>query len=135
MSAPVGTKPPRITAVAGKHRRELRPGAVTGNTKAAHIGDHDKRLGDRRNLPPLLPGVVRRPRQAPRCGEGGMNARDLVLARVGSRVPGVQRPRMGDIGEPLREIELEPIEAPGVPEPVRTPAPAPAPVEPEKVPA
>jgi len=49
---------------------------------------------------------------------------------------------MGDIGQPLREIELEPIEAPGVPEPVRAPAPAepaPAPAEParepEKVPA
>lgn len=68
-----------------------------------------------------------------------MSARDDILTRNGTRVPGAPRPRMGDIGEPLREIELEPIEAPGVPEPERTPSPAPAPtpapVEPEKVPA
>ena len=38
---------------------------------------------------------------------------------------------MGDIGVPQREIELEPLTAPSVPEPVHTPAP----VEPEKVPA
>lgn len=35
---------------------------------------------------------------------------------------------MGDIGEPKREVEFEPLTAPSVPEPIRTP-------EPEKVPA
>lgn len=39
----------------------------------------------------------------------------------------------GDIGEPVREGECEPLTAPSVPEPIRTPAPMP--VEPEKVPA
>lgn len=40
---------------------------------------------------------------------------------------------MGNIGEPSRHIEFEPLTAPSVPEPVPTPAPVPA--EPEKVPA
>ncbi|GAA1138727.1 hypothetical protein [Nocardioides aquiterrae] len=34
---------------------------------------------------------------------------------------------MGDIGVDPREIEFEPLTAPSVPEPIRTPAPAPAP--------
>lgn len=33
---------------------------------------------------------------------------------------------MGDIGEDQREYELEPIEAPAVPEPVVVPEPVPA---------
>lgn len=41
--------------------------------------------------------------------------------------------RCGDIGDDQREVEYEPLTAPSVPEPIRTPAPAP--VEPEKVPA
>jgi hypothetical protein len=41
----------------------------------------------------------------------------------------------GDIGDDQREVEYEPLTAPSVPEPIRTPAPTPAPVEPEKVPA
>jgi hypothetical protein len=39
---------------------------------------------------------------------------------------------MGDIGVPQREIEYEPLTAPSVPEPVRTPDPV---REPEKIPA
>lgn len=39
---------------------------------------------------------------------------------------------MGNIGENPYEIELEPLNAPSVPEPIRTPAPAPA--EPQKQP-
>lgn len=41
---------------------------------------------------------------------------------------------MGNIGEPQREIEFEPLTAPSVPEPVRTPTPAPE-RQPEPVPA
>lgn len=43
--------------------------------------------------------------------------------------------RCGDIGDDPKEVEFEPLTAPSVPEPVRTPTPAPAPAEPEKVPA
>lgn len=39
---------------------------------------------------------------------------------------------MGDIGEPLKTIEFEPLPERGLPEPERTPAPAPVP---EEVPA
>lgn len=41
----------------------------------------------------------------------------------------------GDIGDDQREVEFEPLTAPSVPEPIRTPTPTPVPVEPEKVPA
>lgn len=37
----------------------------------------------------------------------------------------------GDIGDDQREVEYEPLTAPSVPEPIKTPTPA----EPEKVPA
>ena len=47
----------------------------------------------------------------------------------------VRAPRAGDIGDPLRHIELEPLESPAeTPAPSPAPAPVPAP-EPEKVPA
>lgn len=42
--------------------------------------------------------------------------------------------RCGEIGDDQREVELEPLTAPSVPEPIHTPAPTPA-IEPEKVPA
>lgn len=42
-----------------------------------------------------------------------------------------RNPRMGDIGEPIRHIELEPVEVPSIPER----EPVTVPVEPEKVPA
>lgn len=43
---------------------------------------------------------------------------------------------MGDIGNPLRRIELEPLSEPAPAEPaVPTPVTVPAPAEPEKVPA
>lgn len=38
---------------------------------------------------------------------------------------------MGDIGEDPKEYEVEPLEAPAVPEPIRVPTPAP---QPQKVP-
>ena len=41
-------------------------------------------------------------------------------------------PRLGDIGDDQEEREYEPLTAPAVPEPIRTPTPAP---QPEKVPA
>lgn len=40
---------------------------------------------------------------------------------------------MGDIGEPVKEVEFEPLTAPSVPEPQHAPTPAPA-REPEKEP-
>jgi hypothetical protein len=44
--------------------------------------------------------------------------------------------RLGDIGEPLRHIEIEPIpETAPVHEPAPIHTPEPAPAEPEKVPA
>lgn len=42
---------------------------------------------------------------------------------------------MGDIGNPVREIELEPLSEPAPAEPAPAPVPVPAPAEPEKVPA
>lgn len=44
---------------------------------------------------------------------------------------------MGNIGEPLRRIELEPLSepAPAEPTPTTPPTPVPSPAEPEKVPA
>lgn len=40
---------------------------------------------------------------------------------------------MGDIGDDQKEIELEPLTAPSVPEPIPA-TPAPAPAEPAKTP-
>ena len=42
---------------------------------------------------------------------------------------------MGDIGTNPREVEFEPLTAPSVPEPIRTPAPEPVAPEPVKEPA
>lgn len=52
-------------------------------------------------------------------------------AEIDAAWAGRRRPRCGDIGEPVKRIELEPLPE-GVPEPIRTPAPAPT--EPEKEP-
>ncbi len=42
---------------------------------------------------------------------------------------------MGDIGDNPREVEYEPLTAPAVPEPIRTPSPEPSTPEPTKEPA
>lgn len=43
--------------------------------------------------------------------------------------------RCGDIGDDQREVELEPLTAPSVPEPIKTPAPVEPSRTPERVPA
>lgn len=68
---------------------------------------------------------------------------DVYISRQGKRMcrecrrvrRALATPRLGDIGEPIRHIELEPLEEPSrreapVPSPARVPSP-----EPEKVPA
>jgi hypothetical protein len=51
-----------------------------------------------------------------------MGAPGTVHQRLEERGKQMINPRMGDIGEPIRHVELEPVEVPAtVPEPVTVP--------------
>lgn len=59
--------------------------------------------------------------------------RPEYIAHLAAGAAAAGASRCGDIGDNPREVEYEPLTAPAVPEPIRTPAPAPAP-EPVKEP-